>query len=44
MVDLTARGGSISAGDTITIVYTAEGVNSSGATENTNHIVGIILS
>ena len=44
MVDLTARGGSISAGDTITIVYTAEGVNSSGATENTFHQIGIILS
>ena len=44
LVDLTARGGSISAGDTITIVYTVEGVNSSGTTETTLHQVEITLS
>ena len=44
MFDNRARGGSISAGQTITIVYSAEGVNTSGTTENTFHQVEITLT
>lgn len=44
LFDNSARGGSISAGQTITIVYAAVGVNSSGATENTFHQVEITLT
>ena len=43
LFDNTARGGSISAGDTITVVYGASAVNGAGATENTIHEIEITL-
>lgn len=44
LIDNTARGGTIGVGDTITIVYSARGVNGSATNEITNHQVEITLT
>ena len=44
LFDNSARGGSINAGDTMTIVYAAKAVNSSGVTEVSSHTVEITLT
>ena len=44
LFDNSARGGSITAGDTITIVYAVKAVNGSGVTEVSSHTVEITLT